>query len=127
MARAPSGAAVGASPEYTRTPVHGFPILLTELATIVRNTCTLLGVDDALPFTITAQSTLFFAARHGVCGELPGVTGTRNCDVQIANGNINDSRFRRGRTNDEFRECVNCPRISPIARLGIRISTEWKA
>ncbi|MHB1609991.1 MAG: hypothetical protein ACYCXX_15450 [Acidiferrobacter thiooxydans] len=100
MARAPSGAAVGASPEYTRTPVHGFPILLTELATIVRNTCTLLGVDDALPFTITTQSTLFFAARHGVCGELPGVTGTRNCDVQIANGNINDSRFRRGRTND---------------------------
>ena len=55
MARAPSGAAVGASPEYTRTPVRGFPILLTDLATIVRNTCTLLGVDDASPFTITTQ------------------------------------------------------------------------
>ena len=59
MARAPSGAAVGASPEYTRAPVHGFPILLTELATIVRNTCMLSGVDDAEPSTITTQPTPF--------------------------------------------------------------------
>ena len=66
MARAPSGAAVGASPEYTRTPVRGFPILLTDLATIMRNTCTLLGVDDASPFTITTQPPPFSSAPWGV-------------------------------------------------------------
>ena len=41
------------------TPIHSFQTLLTELATIVRNTCTLAGVDDASPFTITTQPTPF--------------------------------------------------------------------
>ena len=39
------------------TPIHSFHTLLTELATVVRNTCTLAGVDDASPFTITTQPT----------------------------------------------------------------------
>ena len=38
-------------------PIHSFSTLLTELATIVRNTCTLPGADDAPPFTITTQPT----------------------------------------------------------------------
>ncbi|WP_297375317.1 hypothetical protein [Acidiferrobacter sp.] len=41
------------------TPIHSFSTLLTELATIVRNTCTLSGVDDALPFTVTTQPSPF--------------------------------------------------------------------
>lgn len=41
------------------TPIHSFPTLLADLATIVRNTCILSGVDDAAPFAITTQPTPF--------------------------------------------------------------------
>ena len=62
---APAERSVGAKAKIARrchedgTPIHSFQTLLAELATIVRNTCTLSGVDDALPFTITTQPSPF--------------------------------------------------------------------
>ena len=38
------------------TPIHSFHTLLTELATIVRNTCRTLAEEDAPTFTATTQS-----------------------------------------------------------------------
>ena len=38
------------------TPIHSFPTLLTELATIVRNTCRTSAEEDAPTFTVTTQS-----------------------------------------------------------------------
>ena len=38
------------------TPIHSFQTLLTELATIVRNTCCTSSAHDAPTFTVTTQS-----------------------------------------------------------------------
>ena len=38
------------------TPIHSFPTLLAELATIVRNTCGTSAEADAPTFTVTTQS-----------------------------------------------------------------------
>ncbi len=38
------------------TPIHSFQTLLTELATIVRNTCRTSAEEDAPTFTVTTQS-----------------------------------------------------------------------
>ena len=62
---APAERSAGAKAKVARryhadgTPVHSFQTLLADLATIVRNTCLLSGVDDASPFTITTQPTPF--------------------------------------------------------------------
>ena len=62
---APAERSAGAKAKVARrhhedgTPIHSFQTLLAELATIVRNTCTLSGVDNALPFTITTQPSPF--------------------------------------------------------------------
>ncbi len=39
------------------TPIHSFPTLLADLATIVRNTCQTSNADDAPTFSVTTQST----------------------------------------------------------------------
>jgi transposase len=62
---APAERSAGAKAKIARrhhadgTPIHSFQTLLADLATIVRNTCLLSGVDDASPFTITTQPTPF--------------------------------------------------------------------
>ncbi len=63
--RDPAERSAGAKAKVARrchedgTPIHSFQTLLAELAAIVRNTCTLSGVDDTSPFTITTQPSLF--------------------------------------------------------------------
>ncbi len=39
------------------TPIHSFPTLLADLATIVRNTCQTSSADDAPTFSVTTQPT----------------------------------------------------------------------
>ncbi len=59
---APAERSAGAKAKVARrhhedgTPIHSFHTLLTELATIVRNTCRTSAEEDAPTFTVTTQS-----------------------------------------------------------------------
>lgn len=59
---APAECSAGAKAKVARrhhedgTPIHSFHTLLTELATIVRNTCCTSSAHDAPTFTVTTQS-----------------------------------------------------------------------
>ena len=59
---APAERSAGAKAKVARrhhedgTPIHSFPTLLAELATIARNTCCTSAEDDAPTFTVTTQS-----------------------------------------------------------------------
>ena len=58
---APAERSAGAKAKIARrhhadgTPIHSFQTLLTELATIVRNTCRTSAEDDAPTFTVTTR------------------------------------------------------------------------